>query len=289
MSRLVSIVVPCHGERQYTELCVGSIRAHTHGDWELILVDNGSVDDTLAWASSQAAADPRIRCLELGRNYGFARGVNAGLAEARGTDLVILNNDAVLTKDWLDGLLRALDEDPRRGIVGPMCNYINGPQRVEGVPYDDDMDDMATFAAEWSRAHTGEREDLPMIVGFCMLVPRAVLDRIGGFDPVFGNGNFEDDDFSLRARLAGWSLTVARDVFLHHFGSRTFKALGRSHASASEYYRQAMAEGFSKFRAKWRLPAPPPTGAVYDAIRALDGWSFDTALHKITLEVPISA
>ncbi len=281
--RLVSIVIPCFGERPYTELCVDSIRAHSHGvPWELILVDNGSPDDTLTWAAALAQGDSRIKVIPLMRNTGFARGVNAGLAVARGSELIVLNNDAVVTAGWLAGLLRVLDERPDIGAVGPMCNYIAGQQRVRDVPYDDDLDDMHAFAARWAGEHAGERFIVPRIVGFCMALRREVIVRIGGFDPLFGNGNFEDDDFCLRARIAGFGISIAGDVFVHHFGSRTFIAMGREGAGLEESYRRAIKAGWSLFGQKWGFdpdrPFRDPAGAA--AI------PFDPAAHVVPLRVP---
>ena len=249
--RLTSIIVPCYGQLAYTELCVESIQRCTPEAFELILIDNGSPDDTMVWAEQQARDDPRIHVLSLGENLGFARGVNAGLAAARGSEVLVLNNDAVVTDGWLSRLRAALDGSPRTGIVGPMCNYLDGPQLIPDVPYDDDLDDMARFAGRWAAEHAGQRESAHRIVGFCMLVRKELVNEIGGFDPRFGNGNFEDDDFCLRALLAGWKLVIARDCFIHHFGSRTFRSMG-SRAG----YRQAMHAGFERFRQKWQLPFP---------------------------------
>lgn len=277
-SRLTSIVIPCYGELPYTELCVESIQRCTPEAFELILVDNGSPDRTREWAQEQAAADPRIRVLPQPENLGFARGVNAGLDAARGSEYLVLNNDAVVTEGWLARLRAALDESPEVGIAGPVCNQISGPQQIP-VPYDDDLDDMAVFAARWASEHANERQEAVRIVGFCMLVRQAVVDRIGGFDPRFGNGNFEDDDFCLRAMLAGWKLRIARDCFVHHFGSRTFLAMGKRAG-----YRQAMVEGFALFQDKWDIPDPPEGQSWYDVRAILERGPVGQAADRISLD-----
>lgn len=284
MKRLVSIVIPCFGERPYTELCVDSILQHTRDvPWELLLVDNGSGDDTAQWATRLAASDPRIRLVRLHRNTGFARGVNAGLALARGTEVVVLNNDAVVTPFWLSDMLALLDAEPAVGVVGPMCNYIAGPQRVKAVPYDDDLDQMQAFAASWRAAHHGERFATPRIVGFCMVIRREVLDAIGGFDPVFGNGNFEDDDFCVRVQLAGFGLRIAGGVFVHHFGSRTFLAMGMQDRDGShESYRRAIHAGWDRFVEKWGFN---PDAPFRNPERVL-ACPFDPSRHAIALLEP---
>ncbi len=107
------------------------------------------------------------------------------------------------------------------GLVGPMSNYAAPPQLVENVPYQD-LDDMKHFARQWREEHRGKWFTVPKLSGFCLLMKRAVYDAIGGLDERFGLGFFDDDDLALRARQAGFELAVAHDLFVHHFGSRTF-------------------------------------------------------------------
>jgi Flp pilus assembly protein TadD len=85
---------------------------------------------------------------------------------------------------------------------------------------------------------------LDRIVGFCMLITREVITKIGLLDERFGIGNFEDDDYCLRARQAGFRLMVAADVFIHHFGSRTF--IGQEID-----FEAAMKHGQEVFMKKW--------------------------------------
>ena len=78
----------------------------------------------------------------------------------------------------------------------------------------------------WRDEHRGKWFTVPKLSGFCLLMKRAVYDAIGGLDERFGLGFFDDDDLAERARRAGFELAVAHDLFVHHFGSRTFAATG---------------------------------------------------------------
>ena len=111
------------------------------------------------------------------------------------------------------------------GLVGPMSNYATPPQLVEDVPYRD-LADMERFARRWRDEHRGKWMRVPKLSGFCLLMTRAVYEAIGGLDTRFGLGFFDDDDLAERARRAGFELAVARDLFVHHFGSRTFAGNG---------------------------------------------------------------
>ena len=113
----------------------------------------------------------------------------------------------------------------RIGLVGPMSNYASPPQLVEEVAYRD-MDEMQGFARRWRDEHRGQWFTAGKLSGFCLLVKRAVYETVGGLDERFGLGFFDDDDLAVRARRAGFELAVAHDLFIHHFGSRTFQGNG---------------------------------------------------------------
>ena len=96
---------------------------------------------------------------------------------------------------------------------------------VEDVPYRD-LDEMHAFARRWRDEHRGRWFSAAKLSGFCVLMTRAVYEAIGGLDERFGLGFFDDDDLAERARRAGFELAVAHDLFVHHFGSRTFVGNG---------------------------------------------------------------
>jgi hypothetical protein len=106
-----------------------------------------------------------------------------------------------------------------------MSNYAAPPQLVEDAPYHD-MSEMHVFARDWRDQHRGKWFTVSKLSGFCLLMKRAVYEKIGGLDERFGLGFFDDDDLAERARRAGFELAVAQDLFVHHFGSRTFVGNG---------------------------------------------------------------
>jgi GT2 family glycosyltransferase len=111
------------------------------------------------------------------------------------------------------------------GLLGPMSNYATPPQLVENVPYRT-VHELHAFARRWRDEHLGQWFTATKLSGFCILMKRAVCEAIGGLDERFGMGLFDDDDLAMRARRAGFELAVARDLFVHHFGSRTFAGNG---------------------------------------------------------------
>jgi GT2 family glycosyltransferase/tetratricopeptide (TPR) repeat protein len=242
---LASILVLCCNQLDCTRLCLESVLAHTRPPFELVLVDNGSTDGTPAYLDElRTRLGPA--CVVVVRNEtnrGFPAGCNQALAEAKGDYLVLLNNDTVVCDGWLDGLVAwALHDWPAVGLVGAVSNYAPPPQQVE--PGYADLDGLPAFAARRRRAFARRALQVDRLTGFCLLIRRQALDKIGGFDERYGLGFFDDDDLCVRAREAGFRLLLALDVYVHHFGSRTFRGLGVDCA-------QQLRDNLEQFQAKW--------------------------------------
>lgn len=240
-----SIIIPTHNKRDYLAECVESIFAHTVPPFELIVVDNASDDGTGEYLAKMS---DRIRIVRNEKNLGFAGAVNQGLMKARGTTLLVLNNDAVVTSNWLDNLLTCLRQYPKAGIVGPVTNYISGTQLVN-VTYGS-LQEMHRYAASHNRSDPSRWTPTERLTGFCMLMRREVFEALGYFDEGFEIGNCEDDDYVFRARLLGFELVVARDTFIHHYGSVSMGAL----ESFERIYRQNL----RYYAEKWE-GVPPRT------------------------------
>ncbi len=150
-----------------------------------------------------------------------------------------------------------LRNDPEIGIVGPRSNYVSGPQLVEKVDYDTHtLNGLIEFSNKFADDHAEQAQQILRVVGFCMLIKRAVIDKIGGMDDRYGLGNFEDDDFSLRATIAGFQSWIAMDCFIHHFGHRTF--IGEKVDLSKSLHKN-----WGVFKDKWGLPAEKPYGSPY--------------------------
>lgn len=259
--QLTSIVILARNGLEDTRICLESVHRHTPEPHEVIVVDNGSADGTAEWLRERQKAHGNLRVITNRDNRGFAAGNNLGLAVAHGGRIVLLNNDTAVTDGWLSGMERVLARHPECGLVGPMSNYVSGPQLVANVPYRA-LEEMERFATEWACDHSGSRP-CARIVGFCWLMRREVLDAIGGLDERFGTGNFEDDDYCLRAAQAGWHARIADGVFVHHTGSRTFR-------SERIDYAESVKGNFAIFREKWGL-GDHPVGVPYPFAELVEG------------------
>ncbi len=242
--KLTSIIILAHNQLECTKKCIESIEQSTPERHELILVDNGSTDGTTEFLQTYAHNHNHVRLILNKSNLGFAAGNNLGIDQSKGEYIMFLNNDVVVTEGWLGKLTDLLNRYPDLGMVGPVSNSVSGPQLVMDIPYGEDLVKMKEFASTYSQDHAGEIRHVLRLVGFCLLVRKEVLDLIGGFDNNYMSGNFEDDDLCLRSFLVGHKHVIAGDVFVHHFGSMTFKG-------SSIDYEKTMENNQKYFFSKW--------------------------------------
>lgn len=245
-----SIIIPTYNKINYLRECIESIQTYTPQPYELIIIDNASTDGTDRYLRSLRGVRYRINP----GNLGFAGSVNQGMMMARGETLMILNNDAVVTEGWLGNLLHCLHASPDHGIVGPMTNYISGDQQLD-VTYGS-MPEMQAFARSHNVSNPEAWQPTGRLTGFCMLMRRETFEQLGYFDEGFEIGNCEDDDYGLRARLLGRQLIIARDTFIHHYGSVSMKALDGQfdevYGKNLQYYADKWADPHGKLSLSWQ-------------------------------------
>lgn len=270
---LVSIVTLSWNAPEFTEKALASIARCTSEPYEVVVVDNGS--DAPTRTMLEAIDDAHVRVIYNETNRGYAGGNNDGIAASNGEFVVLLNNDVIVTDGWLDGLLDPFDRMPALGVTAPRSNYVVGPQQLPEVLYGNEAE-MAAFAAArretWAK--TGYVTD--RAIGLCLCIERRVIEQIGGLDESFGLGNFEDDDFCIRVRAAGYGIYVCDDVFIHHFGSRSF-------AANNVDYARTMRENWARFARKWGFSDEMPTQGYRPEAAIARG--FDRKRHYVALPV----
>src|SRR5262249_40115974 len=150
---------------------------------ELILIDNGSTDGTPTYFEElKLRAGPnRVEVIRNEENLGFPPAINQGLAAAQGEFLVLLNNDTVVTPNWLDGLIdRALYDYPRTGLVGAVTNASRPPQEIQ--PGYADLAGLDGFARRRAQEYAGKALQVERLTGFCLLLRRDVYQKLGALD-----------------------------------------------------------------------------------------------------------
>lgn len=240
----VSVVVLTYNNLILTQKCLDSLEVFTdYPNWELIIVDNASQDETPAYLTKYAARHEHVRLILNQENQGYARGNNQGLRLAEGDYIVLLNNDTFVTQGWLYGLVRHLLNNERLGLIGPVTNRIGNQAQIK--IYYNTMSEMAHLATDYTRAHFRVLLPIDVIAFFCVGLSRRLLRDVGMLDDQFDIGYFEDDDYCKRTLALGYEIAIAEDVFVHHEYSASFKLM------SDDARQQLFEENRRRFETKW--------------------------------------
>lgn len=222
----VTIIILNWNREADTLECLDSVARLTYPSYSAVVVDNGSTDGSPDAIERWSRENFPVTLIRNDKNLGFVGGGNQGMrhALAAGTDYVfLLNNDTVVEPDVLDILVHAAERSGNIGMVGPKI-YQYGKGNV--------LDSAGTRTIPWlaqaflvghgeeDRGQYDSPEDMPYITGTALLVKRAVLEQIGLLDEDYIN-YFEDYDWGMRTRDAGFRLLLKPDAVIRHKGSGT--------------------------------------------------------------------
>ena len=216
----LSVVIPSYNGRKLLEICLKSVALCRARDVEVIVVDDASTDDSVAWIASE---HPDVRLVRLDRNLGFCGAANAGIAAARGEFVQLLNNDTEVTPGWVEAGLAPF-ADPTVGSVAPLVLVRSDPSRV------DSAGDSYSFVGWPCKRGHGQATAIwanhpPDRVfgasGSSAFYRASALRRVGAYDPAFGS-YYEDVDLAFRFRWAGYSCVFAPSCRIFHEVSASY-------------------------------------------------------------------
>jgi GT2 family glycosyltransferase len=229
----LSVIVPVYSRDAYLsemfdKLFLEGLRTNAGRRVELVIVDDASpLERETAELARRAEAWASVVFCRNKENLGYLRSVNRGLSLATGTRLLVCNSDTRVSPGSVEAMLRALESDASVGIVGPVSNgaFNSSVQQAAACPAPitsfsgpelDRFDGYGRALAGTGLPHL----EAGWLLGFCLLMRREVLERLGPFDEGFGYGYLEEIDYAVRARRAGWKLAVAPGAFVFHGGLR---------------------------------------------------------------------
>ncbi len=230
VAQAIDVVVPVYNAVRDLERCVDSVLAHTDRPYRLVLIDDASPDPAIAvyFAALARRGLPHVVLLRNRRNRGFPRTANRGMRLSN-ADVVLLNSDAVVTRGWLSALARCAESSSGIGTITPFSNNAEICSFPRFCVANDPGtgDDAERIRVALAQSAVPTYPTLPTGIGFCFYIKRAVIDAIGVFDPAFGPGYGEENDFCMRALAAGYRSVLCDDAYVLHVGGRSFEGQKR--------------------------------------------------------------
>ena len=221
MTSSVSIVIPNWNGREHLPVCLKSLSDQTYKDFEVILVDNGSSDDSLSYVREH---HPHVRVIALEKNVGFAKGANTGIQSSDSEFVALINNDIELEPDWLADLVHALQSFPEVVAVnGKMLNYYHR-DIIDAAG--DELSLNGNAGCRGNGEEDGEFYDTQCYVfGACAgaaVYRRSLFVDVGLFDEDFFAW-YEDVDLDLRLQLRGHKCMYVPTARCYHKRGGTVK------------------------------------------------------------------
>jgi GT2 family glycosyltransferase len=216
----IEIIVCVHNALDETKRCLDSICAKTTLPYFLTIVADASAPEVGDYLNAFAATHSETRILSNPTNIGYSKSANRGIKAARADWVVLLNSDTIVTAGWLEGLVDCALTDEAVAAVGPLSNAASIQTIASrGLSAETAPENMATLVKRVSKKRYPR---VPFLCGFCTLVSRAALEKIGYLDDANFSDYCVDDNMSLGLLNAGYKLSVADDVYVHHLSAASF-------------------------------------------------------------------
>jgi len=237
-----SVVIPVFNRGALTRACLDALlRAPLGVEAEIIVVDDGSTDDTPAILAACLAAGAALRVVSHARNAGFATACNHGAAASVGEYVVFLNNDTLPRPGWLAALVAEADAHREAAAVGAKLLFPDGTVQHAGVVIGEDHNPHHVYAGfPADHPAVNRARAFQVVTGACLLVRRSVFTAAGGFDPAFRNGH-EDVDLCLRLADAGWAVRYCPASVVVHLESATRERRSAEASANGRLYRDRWA------------------------------------------------
>lgn len=219
----VSVIIVSWNARPLLERCLPSVVATEYPNLEIVLADNGSTDDSVAWVQANF---PAVRVIAMGENLGFCGGNNRAIEQTDSPFVVLLNNDVEVEPDWLEPLIRRADTDPTIAAIQPKLLQFDDHERFEyagaagghidrlGYPF---ARGRVFFEVEEDAGQYDDAVDVFWATGAALMLRREALDEVGLLDEAF-EFHMEEIDLCWRLRSAGYRVMVEPASRAYHIG-----------------------------------------------------------------------
>lgn len=216
METLISVVIATTNRKDDLAKCLRSLFLQSYGNLQIIVVDNGGKIPLTFWMKKNF---PKVKLIRSDKNLGAAGGRNLGIRYAKGNYILFMDDDAQAHKDMVGELYKELVKDKEAGIVHPKIYDFEKRNVLQGLGCDINLLTGRVSAVGIREVDTGQYDKVQEIqtVGCIWMVKREVIERIGNYDETFFIP-YEDTDFSIRAKRAGFKILFIPTALAWHRG-----------------------------------------------------------------------
>ncbi len=219
------IIIPVFNKLELTEHCLKSIYENTHTSFNLILIDNGGDAGTKKFLEDYKTSHPNVELIRNLDNVGWVKAINQGIELSISPYICIMNNDTIVrTDDWISKLIEISEMEPDIGLVNPSFEVKK------------EVSSLRPFV------------EIDFCRGYCILIKRIVVEKIGLLDEAYGTGYYDDDDYSMRAIQAGFKCVKTDNVLVEHLRDSTFSSIFGEEKRLALHYKNKML-----FSSKWGM------------------------------------
>lgn len=247
---LVSIIIVNWNGGEVLRQCLESLSKVEYPHWELIMVDNGSTDGSEKIAFNLKLKIKNLKLIRNSKNLGFATANNLGYKKAKGDYVLLLNNDTLVDRFFLKKLVERGEQDLTLGVIQPKIYLMDKPG------YLDNAGSFITKIGFWHHwgylqkdsVEFNQERDIFSAKGACMLIRRAVIEKVGLFDPDFIS-YFEETDFCWRVWLSGFRVIYYPSALIYHKVGYTIRRLSVLDNNYN-YYKNRISSQLKNFEIK---------------------------------------
>jgi hypothetical protein len=220
---LVSIIILNYNGKKFLEFCLRSVLNTHYPNFEVILVDNASTDDSIKLAKERYGNVPVLIIVKNASNLGFAAGNNVGTSYGKGKYILFLNNDTVVEPNWLIELVSVMESDAKIGAAQSKLLSLADKRTIDSAGDFVDYYGLSFQRGSWGEEDSGQYDRIEEIFsarGAALIVRSEILSEIGAFDADFFL-SYEDIDLCWRIRLNGYKIVFVPKSRVYHIGSAT--------------------------------------------------------------------
>ncbi len=230
----IDIIIPLFNSIDFFRSCIESVLAYNKPEnINIYIIDDCSTETEIAdyLADLEGRQIPNLTIIRNEHNYGFVKNANRGMSISNKNDVILLNTDTIVTKEWFKKLRKAAYSGSKIATVTPLTN--NATLTSIPIPFTNNQLAEGMSAEDYNKiVQVIEKPgyyEMPTGNGFCMYITRAAIKEVGLFDEQkFGKGYGEEVDFCLRAKKKGYKNIVADDTYIQHVGSASFSIKTRA-------------------------------------------------------------